>query len=107
MPMAADSDKALELLKGGLSGGRTSKILRFLLNVLSSTPIFGGVFSATAAASSERDQADVSQMITQLLQITDDKVDEVRNALKARLTLQSTFRGRMVVTSLVITAAGR
>lgn len=67
-----------------LSAGRTNKILRFLLNVLSSTPVVGGVFSATAAAWSEAEQEKVNKMLLLFQQYTDDKVTELEGALSLR-----------------------
>jgi len=49
--------------EAALSGGRTSKILRFLLNVVSGTPFVGGVFSAAAAAWSEYEQNKINRML--------------------------------------------
>lgn len=68
-------------LEAALSGGRTNKILRFLLNVLSATPFVGGVFSATAAAWSEHEQNKINTMMLLFHQLTDDKVSEVRESL--------------------------
>lgn len=64
-----------------LSGGRTSKILRFLLNVLSSTPFVGGVFSATASAWAETEQDKVNTLLFLFQQYTDDKVTEIKGSL--------------------------
>jgi len=77
----AMANNIIEKLKAKSSRGPTNKIVRFLLNVLSSTPILGGVFSATASAWSEQEQADINKLILQLLEITDDKVEEAQNAL--------------------------
>lgn len=71
-------------IKQQLSAGRTSKILRFLLNVLSSTPIVGGVFSATAAAWAEAEQEKTNKMLLLFQQYTDDKVTELKGALSLR-----------------------
>lgn len=68
-------------LEAALSGGRTSKILRFLLNVISATPFVGGVFSAAAAAWSEHEQNKINRMLLLFHQLTDDKVSEVRESL--------------------------
>lgn len=71
----------IEKLKVHAAPGPTSKIVRFLLNVLSSTPIFGGVLSAAASAWSEKEQTDINKLVVQFLQITDEKVEETKNAL--------------------------
>lgn len=68
-------------LEATLSGGHTSKILRFLLNVISATPFVGGVFSAAAAAWSEQEQNKISRMLLLFQKLTDDKVSEVRQSL--------------------------
>jgi hypothetical protein len=70
-------------LKQLLSSGRTSKILRFLLNVLSSTPFVGGVFSATASAWGEAEQDKINKMLLLFQQYTDDKVTEIKGALSS------------------------
>jgi hypothetical protein len=64
-----------------LSAGRTNKILKFLLNVLSATPVVGGVFSATASAWSEAGQEKINKLLFLLQQYTDEKVTEVNGAL--------------------------
>lgn len=79
--MATDSTNIVEKLIAQSSGRPTSKIVRFLLNVLSSTPVLGGMFSATAAAWSESEQTDINQLVAQLLKITDDKVEELKSDL--------------------------
>jgi hypothetical protein len=66
-----------------LAGGTTSKIVRFLLNVASSTPFVGGVFSAAAAAWSEQEQRKVNLVIASLQRLTDDKVTELNGNLVA------------------------
>jgi hypothetical protein len=75
------TNNVIEKLKANSSHGRTNKIIRFLLNVLSSTPIFGGVFSATASAWSEQEQTDINKLVVQLLEITDEKVEVTKTAL--------------------------
>lgn len=77
----ADLAAQLEQL---LSGGRTSKILRFLLNVLSSTPVVGGVFSATASAWAEAEQDRINKMLFLFQQYTDDKVTEIKGSLSLK-----------------------
>lgn len=68
-------------LEAALSGGRTSKILRFLLNVMSATPFVGGAFSAAAAAWSEQEQNRINRMLLLFQTLTDDKVSEVQQSL--------------------------
>lgn len=68
-------------IKQALSGSHTTKIARFILNVASSTPIVGGVFSATAAAWSEGEQAKTNKLLSTLQQLTDDSVVELKNSL--------------------------
>lgn len=68
-------------LERQLSAGRTTKILRFVLNVLSSTPIIGGFFSATASAWSEFEQGKTNELLHLLQEHTDDAVTELRGEL--------------------------
>ncbi|MBU1395961.1 MAG: hypothetical protein KKE84_07435 [Gammaproteobacteria bacterium] len=79
--MVTDSNDIVEKLIAQSPGRRTTKLVRFLLNVLSSTPVLGGVFSATAAAWSESEQTDINQLTAQLLKITDEKVDYLKSDL--------------------------
>lgn len=68
-------------LEKALSGGRNSKVLRFLLGCLGGTPVVGGAFGATAAAWSEAEQAKVNALIQEALRIQDEKIQEVDNKL--------------------------
>ena len=70
-----------EQLKQILSGGRTSKVLRFVLNLLSSTPYVGGIFSAAASAWSETEQDKVNRLLSVVQQLTDDRVTEMEGSL--------------------------
>ena len=79
--MTTDSRDIIEKLNAQSPGKKTTKIIRFLLNVLSSTPVLGGVFSASAAAWSESEQVEINELTVKLLAITDDKVEEMKNDL--------------------------
>lgn len=79
--MRPNSTDLAAQLRQLLSGGRTSKILRFLLNVLSSTPFVGGVFSATASAWGEAEQDKINKMLLLFQQYTDDKITEIKGSL--------------------------
>jgi hypothetical protein len=68
MMMVVKLNKMPELPESKLTGGRTKKFCRFMLNVFSATPIIGGVFSAIAAAWSESEQAVINQLCAQSLQ---------------------------------------
>ena len=76
-----------------LSGGRTSKILRFLLNVLSSTPMVGGIFSATASAWAEAEQDKFNKLVFLFQQYTDDKVTEIEGSLSLKVDPQHVVAG--------------
>lgn len=68
-------------LRQALSGGSTKKALRFVLNLLSSTPYIGGVFSAAASAWSETEQDKVNRLPFIVQQLTDDRVTEIEGSL--------------------------
>ncbi len=69
------------VLEKALSGGRNSKVLRFLLGCLGGTPVVGGAFGATAAAWSESEQTKVNALLHEALQIQDEMIREVKNNL--------------------------
>jgi hypothetical protein len=68
-------------LRQTLSGGSTKKALRFVLNLLSSTPYIGGVFSAAASAWAETEQDKVNRLLFIVQQLTDDRVTEIEGSL--------------------------
>lgn len=76
-----------------LSGGRTSKIFRFLMNVLSATPIVGGVFSATTSAWAEAEQDKINRLLFLFQQYTDDKVTEIQGSLSLKRDPQHVVAG--------------
>lgn len=75
---AAEIRSALEK---ALSGGRTNKILRFLLGCLGGTPVVGGAIGAGAAAWSEARQSKVNGLLDHALRIVDDRIDEADKKL--------------------------
>jgi len=76
------SERSVKIaLEKALSGGRNSKVLRFLLGCLGGTPVVGGAFGATAAAWSEAEQAKVNALLQEALQIQDKKVQEADKKL--------------------------
>lgn len=89
-PNSADLAAQLQQV---LSGGRTSKILRFLLNVLSATPVVGGIFSATASAWAEAEQDKINKMLVLFQQYTDDKVTEIKGSLSLKGSPQHVVAG--------------
>ncbi len=68
-------------LERALSGGRTNKILRFLLGCLGGTPVVGGAFGAGAAAWSEAEQSKVNGLVLRALEFWDDRIEEVDKKL--------------------------
>lgn len=68
-------------LERALSGGRTNKILRFLLGCLGGTPVVGGAIGAGAAAWSEAEQSKVNGLVHRALEILDDRIDEADKKL--------------------------
>lgn len=79
--MSEEQINILEVIKEQLGGGRHTKILRFLLNCLSSTPAVGGVFSATASLWSEANQQRINQLMTKLATLTDERITGVEHQL--------------------------
>ncbi len=75
---AVETRAALEM---ELGGGRTNKILRFLLGCLGATPVVGGAIGAGAAAWSETEQSKINGLIQRALGILDDRIDEVDKKL--------------------------
>lgn len=71
----------LELLQKALSGGRTQKVLRFLMGLLGGTPYVGGVIGASATAWSEAEQTKVNVLIQNALKVHDERINEVDNKL--------------------------
>ena len=56
------SNSIVEELQKTLSNKNNTKVLRFLLNCLSGTPVAGGGFSATAGLWAEIDQDKINKM---------------------------------------------
>lgn len=75
------SDELQSELRQRLSGRGHEKILRFALNLVSSLPFVGGVFSAAAALWSEHGQATINSLVERLVCLTDDKVTESERRL--------------------------
>jgi hypothetical protein len=76
-----DSAPLLQALRAGLSGDRTRKVLRFLLNIAASTPYVGGIFGAIAAAWGDSDQARINSLVASLQGLFDDELRETQSAL--------------------------
>jgi hypothetical protein len=79
--MSNDSEDLLIQLEKALSGGSTTKVLRFLLNCLSGVPVVGGGFGATAGLWSEKEQDKTNEMLVAFSTITDERVSNLEKSL--------------------------
>ena len=77
--MTADEIKTA--LEKALSGGRTNKVLRFLIGCLGGTPYVGGAIGASGAAWSEAEQSKVNTLVSQALKFQDDRIEQVDKKL--------------------------
>jgi hypothetical protein len=64
-----------------ISSGLFTKVCRFFLDVLSSTPWIGGAFGAIAAAWSEAEQKKINVILTAWSKLHDDKIDKLEKLL--------------------------
>ncbi|WP_313604817.1 hypothetical protein [Comamonas jiangduensis] len=72
---------SLELIQKALSGGRTQKVLRFLMGILGGTPYVGGAIGASATAWSEAEQTKVNVLILNALKVHDEWINEIDKKL--------------------------
>ncbi|HEY0843490.1 hypothetical protein [Methylotenera sp.] len=71
----------LASLQKALSGGKTQKVLRFLMCLLGGTPYIGGAIGASATAWSEAEQTKVNSLIQDALRVQDERINEVDKKL--------------------------
>lgn len=91
--MTQEPKNHLSQIQDALSTGRHNLILRFLLNTLGGTPIFGGVFSGIAGVSSDSEQQEINHLTLEYLKMIDERVKQIEKALVSSQDKNQTVAG--------------